>query len=158
MPEITVLCKSCSTPFIQNSSRKTQIFCTRSCGVMWRTKHVYKHKFSVVHRGKSPRNFLKALAVKKSERRNLSIDFLESLYNSQKGLCAVSGVQMTYLCGQGKVDTNISLDRINSDLGYEEGNIQLVCKRVNILKFDRDLTDLLMWCKTILAHNKANNV
>jgi len=147
-------CKYCSKVFIQNPSRKTQIFCGKTCGVSYRTKYVYKHKYSVVHRGRSVENFLKSLCVKKSERRHLTLDYLKSVYNTQEGLCAISGVKMTYTCGQGKIDTNISIDRINSDLGYEEGNIQLVCRRVNIMKLDRDKDDLLGWCDKILSWSK----
>jgi hypothetical protein len=145
-----VLCKNCSNTFLQTPQRKTQIFCCKNCGVTWRTKHIYKHKYSVVYRGKSVENFLKALCVKKKDRRNLSSEFLFSLYERQKGLCALSGIPMTYLCGVGNVDTNISVDRINSSLGYEEDNVQLVCRRINTMKMDKDLEDLLTWCKHLL--------
>lgn len=151
------LCKNCSLPLVQNPSRKTKIFCCKTCGVVWRTKHVYKHKYSVVHRGKSVENFLKALCVKKSDRRHLTANFLIQIYNKQQGLCAVSGIAMTHICGQGNVDTNISVDRIDSSLGYEEGNIQLVCRRVNMMKMDKNLEDLLGWCNAIKNFNPRDN-
>jgi len=69
----------------------------------------------------------------------------------------VSGVEMTHLCGQGNVDTNISVDRIDSTLGYEEDNIQLVCRRVNMMKMDKDLDDLLGWCDAIKNFNPRDN-
>ncbi len=156
-PNAPNLCKNCSLPLVQNPSRKTKIFCCKNCGVAWRTKYVYKHKYSVVHRGKSVENFLKALCVKKADRRHLTADFLFKIYNQQQGLCAVSGVEMTHLCGQGNVDTNISVDRIDSTLGYEEDNIQLVCRRVNMMKMDKDLDDLLGWCDAIKNFNPRDN-
>ena len=61
---------------------------------------------------------------------------LYNLYHKQAGLCALSGQKMTWLTGQGKVDTNISLDRIDPTLGYEPDNIQLICYRCNIMKHD----------------------
>jgi hypothetical protein len=63
----------------------------------------------------------------------VEIDFehLLSLYKSQCGLCAVSGLPMTHqfndLC-------SISVDRVDSKLGYVPGNVQLVCKWVNLAK------------------------
>lgn len=142
-------CKHCQGPL--NQTNRPKIFCSHSCGVKWRTKNVYSHKYTVVHRGKSAKNFLKSLCVKKKDRRNLSLDYLLTLYELQKGLCAISGVEMTYICGQGNIDTNISIDRINSALGYEEGNIQLVCRRVNMMKMDKDQEDLKNWCRQILG-------
>ncbi len=150
-------CKNCSTRFVQKPGIKTQIFCCKNCGVVWRTKHVYKHKYSVVHRGRSVENFLKALCVKKSERRNLTVEFLMSVYNAQEGLCAISGVKMTYICGQGNIDTNISIDRIDPAMGYEEDNVQLVCRRINMMKMDKDLNDLIKWCDAIKNFNPRDN-
>lgn len=149
----TKLCKNCDAEFQFSTSRKTQVFCSHDCGVKYRTKHVYKYKYTVVHRGRTPESFLKALRVKKSDRRDLDISFLVGLYNKQKGLCAVSGVPMTYICGKGVVDTNISIDRIDSNVGYEEDNIQLVCRRVNMMKLDKNKEDLLFWCNSIISYN-----
>jgi hypothetical protein len=143
------ICKNCLGPITPNASRKNKIYCSHNCGVVWRTKNVYKHKYSVVHRGRSAETFMRSLCVKKSERRHLTQDILIDLYKEQNGLCALSGVEMTYLCGVGKVDTNISLDKIDPQKGYVVGNLQLVCHRVNIMKFDKSKDDLLGWCKKI---------
>jgi len=154
----TVLCKNCEQPVgASRYKTKPKMYCSKNCGVAWRTKHVYKYKYSVVSRGRSVENFLKALCVKKLDRRKLTVSFLKDLYDKQEGLCAVSGVPMTYVCGQGNVDTNISVDRINSGIGYEEDNIQLVCRRVNMMKMDKDIDDLLFWCKSIENFNPRNN-
>lgn len=62
---------------------------------------------------------------------SLTYDDLLSLYESQHGLCALTQLPMTHqfndLC-------SISVDRIDSKLGYVSGNIQLVCKWVNLAK------------------------
>lgn len=156
MPEnvSSKFCKNCEKAFQVNPSRKTKVFCCHNCGVAYRTKHVYKHRYTVAHRGRNPESFLKALRVKKSDRRDLEISFLLDLYKKQKGLCAISGVPMTYTCGKGVVDTNISIDRIDSDQGYEEGNIQLVCRRVNLMKLNKNKEDLLFWCRSIIENNE----
>ena len=61
---------------------------------------------------------------------------LYNCYHKQEGKCALSGQKMTWLTGQGKVDTNISLDRIDPERGYEPDNIQLITYRCNIMKHD----------------------
>lgn len=64
---------------------------------------------------------------------DVQIDFddLWALYNDQDGLCALSGLRMIHefndLC-------SISVDRIDSDFGYVPGNVQLLCKWVNLAK------------------------
>lgn len=72
------------------------------------------------------------------------------LYAEQHGLCALSGVEMTYVAGQGRMATNISLDRIDSSVGYVRGNVQLVCDIANRMKQDLTVVDLRMWCERIL--------
>ena len=62
---------------------------------------------------------------------NIDSDILEKLWNKQKGCCFYSGIPME------KIKTGIyavSLDRINSDLGYEENNIVLCTNIINTMK------------------------
>lgn len=77
------------------------------------------------------------------------------LYERQEGLCALSGVKMTYTAGSGRVSTNISIDRIDSSKGYLRGNVQFVCGVVNIMKQDMQQKDLYSWCKAILEHSSG---
>lgn len=57
-------------------------------------------------------------------------DYLESLYQKQGGLCALTGVQMTLVPG----DWCVSPDRIDSDGHYTSNNLQLVANCVNQMK------------------------
>lgn len=59
---------------------------------------------------------------------------------------------MTYLAGNGRVATNISIDRINSSLGYVRGNVQFVCDVVNRMKQDLSQVELVLWCRRVLEH------
>ena len=43
---------------------------------------------------------------------NLTYEYIEYLYNSQTGLCAISGIPMTMEYGSGILDTNISVDTL----------------------------------------------
>lgn len=58
-------------------------------------------------------------------------DDLTNLYESQEGLCAITGLPMEHKWSS---LYSISIDRIDSDGDYILGNVQLVCKGVNYLK------------------------
>ena len=144
---VTRACLNCG---ISIKSPKIK-FCSRKCGLLYRDRVTYKGKYTKEYYSKTPRNFFMSLLQKKQHKReNLTLDFLEDLWNSQKGLCAITGRAMTHIRGEGKVLTNASIDRIDSTKGYEENNIQLVCYIVNIMKSDLTIGELKDWCREIL--------
>ena len=61
----------------------------------------------------------------------IDFDYLWNLWETQGGLCALSRLPMVHefnsLC-------SISVDRVDSAKGYVPGNVQLVCKWVNLAK------------------------
>jgi len=59
------------------------------------------------------------------------------------------------LAGSGRINTNISIDRIDSSKGYLRDNVQFVCDVVNRMKQDMSQGDLENWCSLILR--KAND-
>ena len=95
-----------------------------------------------------------SLRTKLSHRRDLDIDVLCKLYEDQKGLCALSGRPLTFITGKGFVSTNISIDRIDSNIGYIESNIRLVCRHANTMKLTFSDEDLYKWCQDILDKRK----
>lgn len=143
-----IVCKGCGVKFTPKTRK--QIFCTKACGTKWRNRNVYKHRYSVEHTSSCPRNYINALLSQKNRRKNLSIDYVMGIYESQEGKCALSGELMTYVRGQGNVPTNISIDRIDSSRGYVEGNIQLVCRAVNMIKNEWSQEDLISFCRKII--------
>lgn len=48
-----------------------------------------------------------------------------------------------------------SLDRIDSDKGYIEGNVQWLHKWVNLMKSDFTQDEFLNYCRLIIEHNKG---
>ena len=50
--------------------------------------------------------------------------------------------------------TNASVDRIDSNRGYVEDNVQLVCKAVNLMKNELTMDELDYWCCCILSEAK----
>lgn len=87
---------------------------------------------------------------------DLDDKFFHNMYDEQGGKCALSGVQMTWQRSPDrKNDKNISIDRINPDLGYEKSNVQLVCKRVNLMKHTMTELELVDWCKRISSTHSS---
>lgn len=114
-------------------------------------------EWTAKYASKSPAVFMKYLILKrKEEKQDIPIDYLMDLWESQKGLCALSGVPMTHIRGQGNVGTNISIDKIDPNKGYLKGNIQLVCRVINHMKWTSNLSELTWWCSRILEVNFGN--
>lgn len=55
--------------------------------------------------------------------------------------------------GSGLKDFNASIDRIDNQLGYIPGNVQLVAYRTNILKQTLSTDMLYWWVKTIYEYS-----
>lgn len=116
---------------------------------------IYKSKAE--KRSASPAAFLSGIynhAAKRKQDLGFDIDigYLMAVFQQQSGRCALSGVEMTYAAGAGRVSTNISIDRIDSSKGYLRGNVQLVCDIVNRMKSDMSETELVSWCRKILGN------
>lgn len=63
--------------------------------------------------------------------------FFKKLYEKQNGKCAISGMPLELQLGVGKPNPNkCSVDRIDSNRGYNHRNIWLVCWWVNQMKMD----------------------
>jgi hypothetical protein len=87
---------------------------------------------------------------KKLNRENdISIKFLKELWETQKGLCALTNLPMQHSISKGKLFNNLSIDRIDSSLGYTKNNIQLVCSVVNRMKSDLSSKEFYNICKLI---------
>lgn len=141
-------CLACSRPL---DSKKKVKYCCKQCGVIWRNRHVYSNKYHAISRSKTPRRFLASILSKKRlQRQNLTIDFLVELWNKQRGRCAISGTPMTHQAGHGRIDTNVSLDRVEAGKPYTEENVQLVCHKINIMKWTGTVDELKLWSRRVL--------
>jgi len=63
--------------------------------------------------------------------------YIADIYEAQEGLCAITGLTLQFKGGEDH-QLCCSLDRIDSDGHYEPGNLQIVCKFINLWKSDRD--------------------
>lgn len=99
---------------------------------------------------------LKSARRRQGKTFDLDDRFFHKLYDKQQGKCALSGVHLTWQRSPDqKNDMNISVDRINPEMGYEETNVQLVCKRVNLIKHTLNELELLEWCQRILSTHSS---
>lgn len=97
---------------------------------------------------------LKDRSKRKNIECNIDESYLHELQERQNGMCALSGIPMTYYFDSGRVPTNLSVDRIDPSLGYIKGNLQLVCMAVNQMKNDLTIEQLKYFCRSILQNNK----
>lgn len=89
---------------------------------------------------KTKRGYFTKLATKAKRRAldqkvpyDVTADYLEGLYDAQRGRCALSGREMTFT-GTDMTD-RMSVDKIVPKLGYVPGNVQLVSYACNVMKW-----------------------
>lgn len=84
----------------------------------------------------------KALTTIKNKELRMSkeelIQYVNSLIDSQDGLCALTGIKFQFRGEHDDDDLLCSLDRIDSDGHYEKGNLQVVCRFINRWKSNDD--------------------
>lgn len=90
-------------------------------------------------------NKLKKSAEKRNYEFSVSIKYLWDLYISQNRKCNITGDLIPDI-------KKASLDRIDSNLGYIEGNVQWVTYRANISKHTMTMKELYKFCTKVLNH------
>eukprot|EP00899_Mesostigma_viride_P015733 jgi/Mesvir1/24160/Mv10877-RA.1 len=99
------------------------------------------------------RTQLDKIARASRKRRNvlLNENDLSSVWDSQKGRCAITGKEMRhdYDPEREKHANSASIDLIDADAGYAVGNVRLVCHFVHVMKGRTPLDTFLTGCKDI---------
>lgn len=89
-------------------------------------------------------------AKKSAEKRNqefsLDIKDITEFWNLQNGICPYTGRQMTLEAG--KLNT-VSIERIDSKIGYTKSNTILVCQAINRMKSDFKFEDFYSLCADV---------
>lgn len=160
-------CKACCTEkslhdFYANGCfadgvKKYRTTCKTCVLASSKEKNSQNYRTKSERRSSSPKNFISGILNHATRRKtnlgfDLDIIYLVGMYERQQGRCALSGVEMTYRAGSGRVDTNISIDRIDSAKGYVRGNVQFVCDIVNRMKQDLSEDMMRTWCRRVLEH------
>ena len=83
---------------------------------------------------------------------NITPEFIDTIYTEQQGRCALSGIHI----GWSKTgwDHSASIDRIDNDLGYIESNVQLVYKRVNMMRGSLSVEEFIELCNCVSDKTK----
>jgi hypothetical protein len=91
------------------------------------------------------------VAKSRAKRKNVIFDLtkedLKSLYDGQKGFCAITGLEMGI---KFNADDKMSLDRIVPEKGYVPENIQFLTLWANQCKWDLPIGKLVLFARGIL--------
>lgn len=126
-----------------------------------------KEQFDIVHYNKlhpqldefSPfRVFTKRVhqsdVIAKYGQSNLDLPFLKNLWEKQRGCCVYTGIKMVLpksMWEYRKIHSikKVSLDRIDSSIGYVRGNVHFVCQGINLAKKNLSNDDMISFIKEI---------
>lgn len=143
-PKYNSWCKSCISQKQSEYHKKT-----------WGPDKLQHSAFKRTKTVRSYLSYLRSHASRRGKGEVISVDALELLWHNQSGKCALTGWEMTMELGRGVVPTNCSVDRINSNLGYEVGNVQLVCRAANVAKSNLTQKDFITLCKSVAENFNA---
>lgn len=92
------------------------------------------------------------------ESMDLTLEYLRDLWDKQKGICKISGRKMILPdssagWNSGKTVNNASLDRIDSNIGYQKGNVHYICYIANLGKHTFTEKDLVKFCCDVAKQN-----
>jgi len=87
---------------------------------------------------------IKSGAKNRNLKFEINYDFIEKLWKTQEGLCYYTKVPMKLTARQ-KTPYQVSIDRIDSNLGYTKENAVLCCQAVNYMKNDYSLEDFILF-------------
>jgi|TARA_R110000868_G_scaffold228256_2_gene481263 hypothetical protein len=96
-------------------------------------------------------------AAKFGWKNNLTIPYLAQLWFEQKGRCALTGIMLEYESGdvQSKNPYRTSVDRIDNNLGYIQGNVRLLTHWANNAKStwpDETFIKFVKFANTVAEH------
>ena len=138
---------------------------TKSCGCLRREFVSNKNRHNSGRCGDLSGSYYKQVkrnAIKRKLQFDISIEDAWNQYESQGGKCALTGVDISFIeSDQGKDSYRTgrkhtaSLDRINSNIGYINGNIQWVHRDINIMKNNHDEQTFIKLCKLVVEHNDS---
>lgn len=138
-PSTEVVCVVCNKSFFKENrmitktiERKGVHCCSRDCSA--------NYVVSVAKQKSNPFNYY-LIGIRKrnakvfKDAEIITADYLERLWNSQAGLCAITGLPMVHnKQRQEKSILQASVDRIDNTLGYIKGNIRFTTLGANYMR------------------------
>jgi hypothetical protein len=98
----------------------------------------------------------KKSAIKRNNEFDLIVEDIVNCWNNQYQICAYSGIEMTLEANQ--LNT-VSIERIDSNIGYTKENTILICQAINRMKSNFDYADFYKLCSSVavfLGDDKLN--
>lgn len=100
--------------------------------------------------------------LKSAKKRNIifdiSCEYAWNVFLQQNRKCALTDLPIFFAKKYNKNEQTASLDRIDSDIGYIEGNIQWLNKDVNIMKNEYSQIEFIKICKLIAIKYENLNI
>jgi hypothetical protein len=100
-------------------------------------------------------------AKQKNIEHNITSENIKTMFSKQGGLCALTGIPMTFELNQSYVGkrqappNRCSIDRIDNAKGYTLGNIQLTCDFVNRFRNYLTIDDFVSCCILVAEKYKS---
>jgi len=103
--------------------------------------------YKIIHSGIKTRQKRTNLEI------NITKDYVNNLYLKQNGKCNLSGLDITLPKTWNDRTYTASLDRVDSDKGYIEGNVQWVHKHINVMKNSFPQEMFILLCNKVSEQN-----
>lgn len=147
--QITIICQECLTNFSKDKREydrqmrngRSHFFCSRGCSAMHGNREVprsrtHLRKYRRTADDLSPfREFIRKSRLNlRGHRGNIDAEYLKSVWDEQGGVCALTGISLVLSTHSSDIRIQPSVDRIDSNLPYDKGNIQFVCLAINLGK------------------------
>lgn len=97
---------------------------------------------------------IKKRASKRGVEFTITKEQVWELYLKQDRKCALSGIAIVFGISEALRATTASIDRIDSNKGYTIDNIQLLHKKVNIMKNVFTEDEFIGWCRQIVGNTQ----
>lgn len=171
---LVIACPKCGLEYeIRKTNYRKERTC-RACRFTAQNRSNYGKHRGAGSLTKSFYSYFRFTAKRRQIEWNVSVEYLWGLAVAQDMKCALSGLEIvfpTVTDGYGNSDLSIqeqqkirfghgkvnvaSLDRIDSEHGYVEGNVQWVCKWMNIMKNGLENDEFIHLCH-LVASRHAN--
>lgn len=99
---------------------------------------------------KNPKKKMLNAARKTAKVKNLEFNITEEDLVIPE-YCPYLNCKLTNIQGQGRVKTNMSIDRIDPTKGYIKGNVQIISHLANVMKQDCSQEELVAFAKGVLS-------
>lgn len=128
---------------------------TKSCGCSWRLSRKEHNNWQGYEDiSLDFFNTIKRNATVRNIEFNITIEYLWELFIKQNKKCRLSGLDLEFSqIRKDKSKQTVSIDRINSKIGYIEGNVQWVHKQINIMKNKISDEKFIWFCEQVYKNN-----